>query len=145
MTTTLFRTSKDIEIVRLSRWLNWACSNVDGPFIALPMIQRGSVWRPHQVIDLWDSLLQGMPIGSMMVSELKEGTSARQPGKSHRVTVSANGGRWPAAHPRNVDCLVEGCRDGQTSLGRLQRRTGIRTAATSPNDHGKSTIWIQGK
>jgi hypothetical protein len=92
MTTTLFRTSKDIEIVLLSRWLDWACSNVDGPFIALPMIQRGSVWRPHQVIDLWDSLLQGMPIGSMMVSELKEGTSARQPGKNHRVTVSANGG-----------------------------------------------------
>ena len=92
MTTTLFRTSKDIEIVLLSRWLDWACNNVDGPFIALPMIQRGSVWRPHQVIDLWDSLLQGMPIGSMMVSELKEGTSARQPGKSHRVTISANGG-----------------------------------------------------
>jgi uncharacterized protein with ParB-like and HNH nuclease domain len=88
----VFKPGKDIQVVRLSCWLDWTCRNVDGPFIALPMIQRGSVWRPHQVIELWDSLLQGMPIGSMMVSELNEGTFVRQLGKNRSQMVTEAGG-----------------------------------------------------
>ena len=84
--------TKDIEIVSLSRWLDWSCRNAPGPLIALPMIQRGSVWRPQQVIELWDSLLQGMPIGSMMVSKLRKGVSVRLPGRNYREEVRQNGG-----------------------------------------------------
>lgn len=36
--------------------------------VVLPMIQRGSVWKPHQVIDLWDTILRGMPFGGLMAS-----------------------------------------------------------------------------
>ncbi|MFA5731809.1 MAG: DUF262 domain-containing protein [Acidithiobacillus sp.] len=42
--------------------------------VVLPMIQRGSVWRPHQILDLWDTLLQGMPLGAMMMMPIKAGT-----------------------------------------------------------------------
>lgn len=42
--------------------------------VVLPMIQRGSVWKPHQILDLWDTLLQGMPLGAMMTMPIKEGT-----------------------------------------------------------------------
>jgi hypothetical protein len=36
--------------------------------VELPSIQRGFVWKPKQVEDLWDSLLRGYPIGSFLFS-----------------------------------------------------------------------------
>ena len=33
------------------------------PVIAMPPVQRTAVWRPKQVLDLWDSLMRGLPIG----------------------------------------------------------------------------------
>ena len=33
------------------------------------MIQRGAVWAPHKLLDLWDTLLRGMPVGALMASE----------------------------------------------------------------------------
>ena len=41
------------------------------PFrVELPKLQRGFVWEPAKVMDLWDSILRGFPIGSMMVSTI---------------------------------------------------------------------------
>lgn len=52
----------------------WVRDVGDGK-IVLPMIQRGSVWKPHQILDLWDTLLQAMPLGAFMTSPIKkEGT-----------------------------------------------------------------------
>ncbi|MDA9555399.1 DUF262 domain-containing protein, partial [Pelobium sp.] len=36
--------------------------------IKLPSMQRGFVWRPHQIENLWDSILRGYPIGSILMS-----------------------------------------------------------------------------
>lgn len=55
---------------RLTEWLDWSAGKDAQNFVALPMIQRGSVWKPRQIIMLWDSLLRGMPIGSLMLSRL---------------------------------------------------------------------------
>jgi hypothetical protein len=77
----------DLYPISLADWLEWASGKNDEMFVALPMIQRGSVWKPHQIIDLWDSLLQGMPIGSMMVSELPGGTPVRRLGKGEHERV----------------------------------------------------------
>lgn len=35
---------------------------------ALPSLQRGAVWKPHQIELLWDSILRGFPVGSLVVS-----------------------------------------------------------------------------
>jgi len=35
---------------------------------ALPSLQRGAVWRPHQVECLWDSLVRGFPIGAFLLA-----------------------------------------------------------------------------
>lgn len=40
--------------------------------IELPTVQRGFVWRPYQIEDLWDSLLRGYPVGAFIFSK-KEG------------------------------------------------------------------------
>jgi hypothetical protein len=82
----------DVRVEKLAKWLDWAGEIEKDVFVALPMIQRGSVWKPGQIIDLWDSLLQGMPIGSLMISELQPGTPVRRQGQKKSELVSAAGG-----------------------------------------------------
>lgn len=36
----------------------------------LPSLQRGFVWKPEQIELLWDSIVQGFPIGSLLLSEI---------------------------------------------------------------------------
>lgn len=36
--------------------------------VSLPSVQRGFVWRPSQIENLWDSLLRGYPIGAFVMS-----------------------------------------------------------------------------
>ena len=58
--------------VTVKTWLNWALGGMPEveKRVMLPMLQRGSVWKPSQIIDLWDSLLRGMPIGAMIVGKI---------------------------------------------------------------------------
>lgn len=82
----------DIRIIPLADWLDWSGGNDGQIFVALPMIQRGSVWKPNQIIELWDSLLQGMPIGSLMLSEMEPGTPVRRLGRNSSESVPHGGG-----------------------------------------------------
>jgi len=47
--------------------------NSEKSVVELPSIQRGFVWKPKQVEDLWDSLLRGYPIGSFLFSRTCSG------------------------------------------------------------------------
>src|ERR1700730_10865918 len=50
--------------------IDWVCKSIGGtvpegmPVIEMPPVQRSAVWRPKQVVDLWDSLMRGLPIGT---------------------------------------------------------------------------------
>jgi len=46
----------------------WANTN----FVSLPTVQRGFVWRPYQIEELWDSLLRNYPIGAFVMSRREE-------------------------------------------------------------------------
>ena len=86
-----------IRVVKVVDWLNWASSSEtkEGQWaVMLPMIQRGSVWKPHQVIDLWDTILRGMPFGGLMASHIpaSSGTKFFRPLDRKLDTLSANGG-----------------------------------------------------
>ncbi|MGF1546744.1 MAG: DUF262 domain-containing protein [Thiotrichales bacterium] len=52
---------RSIEVVKLVDWLELAANHDPDYSVVLPMIQRGFVWKPSQIIELWDSLLHGMP------------------------------------------------------------------------------------
>jgi hypothetical protein len=71
-----FETDDDIEIVRLEKWLDYASGYDPTVSVALPLIQRSSVWKPKQIIDLWDTLLRGMPLGSLMYGHMPVDMSA---------------------------------------------------------------------
>ena len=59
-----------VKTVKLTEWMEWASRKPGAPHnVVLPMIQRGSVWAPHKLLDLWDTLLRGMPVGALMASD----------------------------------------------------------------------------
>ena len=35
----------------------------------IPSLQRGAVWEPQQIEMLWDSIMRGFPIGSIVISK----------------------------------------------------------------------------
>ena len=55
-------------VYTLSDISKWMGKNSE---VQLPVIQRGFVWKPNQIEDLWDSIFKGYPIGSLMLSEEK--------------------------------------------------------------------------
>lgn len=61
----------------------------------LPSLQRGAVWRPNQVELLWDSILRGFPIGSLVVSPLLK----RQ---KNRTGAHAGGLPWGDAYDHHL-------------------------------------------
>ncbi len=71
--TNSFFGDESVVSVSLDEWMSWASGKQNEQphkhHVVLPMIQRGSVWAPHKLLDLWDTLLRGMPIGAMMASE----------------------------------------------------------------------------
>ena len=62
--------------------------------LALPPVQRSAVWRPKQVVDLWDSLLRGLPIGSFfLMARGAEGVAhGRDFGSDGRIASIARAG-----------------------------------------------------
>ena len=58
-------------IVSLKQVAAWDIEHLDAPCpikASVPALQRGLVWSPQQVELLWDSILRGFPIGSLVVS-----------------------------------------------------------------------------
>lgn len=56
--------------------------------IALPTLQRGFVWKPHQMEALWDSILRGYPIGSLLMSKAENGTKYLLDGQQRCTTIA---------------------------------------------------------
>lgn len=72
-----FGNGRQVTGMRLTEYLAWASgSGKCRKKLLLPIIQRGFVWKPWQIADLWDSLLRGMPVGSLMLSTLSKGQMA---------------------------------------------------------------------
>jgi uncharacterized protein with ParB-like and HNH nuclease domain len=51
-------------IFTLQEIANWA----ETKQVSLPTVQRGFVWRPNQIENLWDSLLRGYPVGAFVLA-----------------------------------------------------------------------------
>ena len=68
----LFPDDQTVASIRIADYLDWAAhSNTErySRVLAMPPIQRGFVWKPKQIQDLWDSLSRGMPISSVLLKE----------------------------------------------------------------------------
>lgn len=84
---------KNIRTVPLHQWLRWAAGHaLQDVQVALPLIQRGFVWKPNQIIALWDTLLQDMPIGALLVSEMAPGANGVTPDALRERSTTAHHG-----------------------------------------------------
>ena len=72
----VFSNGKTVTGIPMPHYLDWVANGQEGKRFAeqifLPSIQRGFVWGPSKIVNLWDSLLRGMPIGSMLINGLRK-------------------------------------------------------------------------
>lgn len=77
----LFPDKKTVSAIKIVDYLQWVSdSELESPnhqklekILAMPPIQRGFIWKPYQIQDLWDSLIRGMPIGSILIKTFNQG------------------------------------------------------------------------
>ncbi|ASF47944.1 hypothetical protein CEK71_18760 [Methylovulum psychrotolerans] len=80
----LFPENQTVAALPITEYLDWAAHpDRYSTILAMPPIQRGFVWKPKQIQDLWDSLLRNMPIGSLLLKASGAGV------KSGKVTSGA--------------------------------------------------------
>ena len=65
----------NIKIYTLGEIAKWQTD--DASKVMLPPIQRGFVWKTQQVEALWDSILRGYPIGSLLLCEVADNEGNR--------------------------------------------------------------------
>ena len=70
----------DVAAISVAEYTSWFLDpeNPSYNLIQLPPIQRNAVWNIAQVERLWDSLLRGFPIGSMLLTHRTSVQNARQ-------------------------------------------------------------------
>src|SRR5450759_5141017 len=60
-----------ISLQDITQWFNG--KHREGEILAeVPILQRGLVWNQSQIELLWDSILRGIPIGSLVLCEISE-------------------------------------------------------------------------
>ncbi len=91
----LFSTDNQVEGTSLIDFLNWAQESFEWTIekaplangvLALPPIQRNVAWNPRQVVDLWDSVFRGLPLGVFMLQRCREGDLGRGIGADARIS-----------------------------------------------------------
>ncbi len=83
-----------VSTLSLHDYINWILKpdNINGK-LALPPIQRGFVWKPKQIQDLWDSLLRNMPIGSVMLQAFDQNAKVyNNLSSSRKIEISDKSG-----------------------------------------------------
>jgi Protein of unknown function DUF262 len=122
-----------INVLDFLRWAkesnDWMTSDPkptppDKGVLALPPVQRTAVWTPKQVVDLWDSALRGLPLGTLFLVPRPSGT-ARALGADAPNQVVGDG--W--------DLL-----DGQQRTRSLL--LGVRGPELRKNVQDKRCLWI---
>jgi hypothetical protein len=56
--------------------------------VAIPNVQRGFVWKPAQIENLWDSLLRGYPIGAFVMTPKEDGNFEILDGQQRATAIS---------------------------------------------------------
>lgn len=86
------------------------------PVVAMPPVQRTAVWRPKQVLDLWDSLMRGLPIGAFYLVDRRAGDRKLVPLRTNgnapaKIKTSALAGFDLLDGQQRVRALLAGTQD----------------------------------
>lgn len=103
----------DIEVQPEIQLLETVLKDIAAGKLRVPKFQRPFVWRPEQMLDLFDSIERGYPIGSLLVWQTQE----------HLASLDTIGGLTiPAPEPNaTVSYLLDGHQRLSTLFGSLRR------------------------
>ena len=104
------------------QWIKKSENLKEAGSLSLPPVQRTALWRPRQILDFWDSLFCGMPIGLFYLTERKAGSPVHSLENSKKELV---------ANPVDGFNLLDG-----------QQRTRALMLATSHPLLTRRCIWI---
>jgi hypothetical protein len=88
--------------------------------LRVPKFQRPFVWRPEQMLDLYDSIERGYPIGSILVWQ----TGMAMPSLDHIAGIDIS----PPSEEGPIGYLLDGHQRLSTLFGTLARRSASPTA-----------------
>ena len=125
MPTPVFKDGCSVRSMKLLDYLDWVMASRQqaGEPLTLPPVQRSALWRPRQVLNLWRSLFDGMPIGAFYLS--KPGEFRRTLGQGGESVTESRLGTG------GFDLL-----DGQ------QRTHAVLLSVDPPQNTGKC-LWIE--
>ncbi len=106
---------------------NWWLRPQGSVKVSLPPLQRGFVWRPEQVARLWDSIIRGFPIGSLLLAQ-------RQPGDDSKPAQGYGQSLSDEIEPTHW--LL----DGQQRVTSIA--LGFRNFLDHPDDACTEALWI---
>ena len=83
----------DAKNLSLKKYVNTFLNSSDTDYniFQLPPIQRNAVWNVAQIERLWDSILRGFPIGSLLLANREIGSTARNLIDSNQHISDAEG------------------------------------------------------
>lgn len=66
----------------------------NGERVFLPTFQRDSVWKSRQICELWDSMMRGIPLPSLIVSKVNTTNTTKTPAKYNNAIEPKEGDYW---------------------------------------------------
>lgn len=104
--------------------------------IGLPSFQRGRVWNAPRIAFLWDSLLRGYPIGSLMV--IPRDSLSRDQVRGHQSGTANEGLEWLLLDgQQRCAAIALASTEANRSTGLVKQESGPRLDSTP-----RQRLWI---
>jgi hypothetical protein len=96
--------------------------------VSLPTVQRGFVWKPNQIENLWDSLLRGYPIGAFVLSDAGNNTFHMLDGQQRATAICLGFGKETFRDSQDyykvfIDLVMPGADDSRKFIFRVITRS----------------------
>jgi hypothetical protein len=128
-----FDPERNVSVMGLLDLLEWArqsenwllnpnSKKPDHGVLALPPLQRSAVWNPKQIVDLWDSVLRGLPVRSIYLLKRNENEVAKGIGFDARNMTEVGEGWDVLDGQQRLRTLLLGLRGPCLELGATDKR-----------------------
>jgi hypothetical protein len=125
MPTPVFQDDCSVRSMKLLDYLDWVIASRRQALepLTLPPVQRSALWRPRQILNLWRSLFDGMPIGAFYLSK---------PGEFRRILGQGGESMTASQLGTNGFDLLDG-----------QQRTHALLLSVDPPQNTGRCLWVE--
>ena len=115
----------ELGVLEFANWMLESSEDIEQEPIRLPAIQRTALWNPERIVNLWDSLLRGLPIGMFYLIRPISGNYSRPlPGATGESALT-----------------IPSSRTGYELLDGQQRALAVLLGRRNPKAEGRC-LWV---